>query len=255
MFQPHGLQGLGSGKTWLWWTAGKCACRYGRTFACPVTWCRYPFADVWAVTFYTSNIIFPTTWHDKCLKIWATAVTGIFVNRHYWSSYIRLLLPGIPANNQFNNIVKFKETIIRIVINSRGRWELFHQWLEDFAGSANLDFFFTAGVFATWAERTAKKPTEMATLKFPGRAFFLQVAVFYFPTWTNWYFSFLIGKQKIKLPLNMGRYRPPALLVTMYRLQGYSEELSQYFLCFSEFLSGLWKFSFIQRAPRVDDCF
>lgn len=79
----------------------------------------------------------------------------------------------------------------------------------------------------------------MAALKFPGGAFLFLVAGFLFPAWSQAVFSTsLIDEQEVELPFDVRRNRPPALFVTVNRLQRHSEEFCQFFLSFPKFFPG-----------------
>jgi hypothetical protein len=93
----------------------------------------------------------------------------------------------------------------------------------------------------TFADRAVNEPAELTGLKFPGRASQLTLcrAFFYNPAWFDRLFmGGQSGEQEKDLSLNMGGDPAPALLVTVYGLNGDPEEIGYFFLGYGNALAG-----------------
>ncbi len=87
----------------------------------------------------------------------------------------------------------------------------------------------------------------MASLKFPGRAFFFKFAFLFFPAVFTLEGTILplISQQEIHLSFHMHGDGPPALFVALNRFQRNTKQCRQFFLCLVEPCPGLCKCFFI----------
>lgn len=115
--------------------------------------------------------------------------------------------------------------------------------VEHFAITADGHFFLPVFCGGAFAAGSTHKPAKVASLKFPGRAFFFTGAFFQHPAilpFAACCFS-LIHRKKTKLPLYMNGNGAPPLLITLHRLEGNPQELGQCFLGFPQFGSQIGK--------------
>jgi hypothetical protein len=107
--------------------------------------------------------------------------------------------------------------------------------IENLAGAANFHLIIPTFVNAAVTDRTIDKPAQIAAFKFPGGTLFLLLrrAVFNSPAGFAAFAAAIFARQqKVHLPLNSRRYRPPALFIAVNGLQGGPQQLRHLFLGF-----------------------
>jgi hypothetical protein len=122
---------------------------------------------------------------------------------------------------------------------------------ENFAGFANLYFFFLIGVFGAITKGAGHIPAHMAAIKLPGRAMLFDRTELLLPAAKGTALAAsLIEIEKIEELFGMGGNGAPPLLVAVDGLERDTKQLGELLLGFSQSLSDNFKiFSVHGRAP------
>jgi hypothetical protein len=122
---------------------------------------------------------------------------------------------------------------------------------ENFAGLANLYFFFFIGIFGAITKGARHVPAHVAAIKFPGRTLFFHRTELFLPATQRVALAPpLVEIEKIEELFGMGGNSPPPLLVAMDGFERDAEQLGELLLGFAQSLSDEFEIvSVHSRAP------
>ena len=93
---------------------------------------------------------------------------------------------------------------------------LFNQRRKNLAIPADANFLFIRCFAGALTQGAVQKPAEMTALKLPGRAIFFFLTFLLFPAGDEFRIpASLLDEEEEQLTFNMGRDRPPPLLVAV----------------------------------------